>query len=37
MKIRASIRRMCENCRLIRRRRQVVVVCINPKHKQRQG
>nr|YP_010444840.1 ribosomal protein L36 [Schizaea dichotoma]UTJ90366.1 ribosomal protein L36 [Schizaea dichotoma] len=37
MKIRASIRRMCENCRLIRRRRQVIVVCINPKHKQRQG
>nr|YP_009424154.1 ribosomal protein L36 [Schizaea pectinata]APT66124.1 ribosomal protein L36 [Schizaea pectinata] len=37
MKIRASIRRMCEKCRLIRRRRQVVIVCINPKHKQRQG
>nr|UTS57027.1 ribosomal protein L36 [Schizaea tenella] len=37
MKIRASIRRMCEKCRLIRRRRQIVIVCINPKHKQRQG
>nr|YP_010451537.1 ribosomal protein L36 [Schizaea pusilla]UTV01528.1 ribosomal protein L36 [Schizaea pusilla] len=37
MKIRASIRRMCEKCRLIRRRRQIVIVCVNPKHKQRQG
>nr|YP_010463841.1 ribosomal protein L36 [Anemia phyllitidis]UUL71107.1 ribosomal protein L36 [Anemia phyllitidis] len=37
MKIRASIRKICEKCRLIRRRRQIVVICINPKHKQRQG
>nr|YP_010444768.1 ribosomal protein L36 [Schizaea fistulosa]UTJ90284.1 ribosomal protein L36 [Schizaea fistulosa] len=37
MKIRASIRRMCEKCRLIRRRRQIVIVRVNPKHKQRQG
>nr|YP_009667685.1 ribosomal protein L36 [Cololejeunea lanciloba]QCW58461.1 ribosomal protein L36 [Cololejeunea lanciloba] len=37
MKIRASVRKICENCRLIRRRRQIMVVCSNPKHKQRQG
>nr|YP_010981752.1 ribosomal protein L36 [Lygodium circinatum]UYR96126.1 ribosomal protein L36 [Lygodium circinatum] len=37
MKIRASIRKMCEKCRLIRRRRQIMVICINPRHKQRQG
>nr|YP_009514515.1 ribosomal protein L36 [Lygodium microphyllum]YP_010981842.1 ribosomal protein L36 [Lygodium flexuosum]YP_010981932.1 ribosomal protein L36 [Lygodium merrillii]AXG76113.1 ribosomal protein L36 [Lygodium microphyllum]UYS92494.1 ribosomal protein L36 [Lygodium flexuosum]UYS92584.1 ribosomal protein L36 [Lygodium merrillii] len=37
MKIRASIRKMCEKCRLIRRRRQIMVICFNPRHKQRQG
>nr|YP_009033723.1 ribosomal protein L36 [Roya anglica]YP_009256791.1 ribosomal protein L36 [Closterium baillyanum]YP_009256885.1 ribosomal protein L36 [Roya obtusa]YP_009258594.1 ribosomal protein L36 [Cosmarium botrytis]YP_010386092.1 ribosomal protein L36 [Cosmarium blyttii]YP_010386135.1 ribosomal protein L36 [Cosmarium ochthodes]UPO65391.1 ribosomal protein L36 [Cosmarium subprotumidum]UPO65465.1 ribosomal protein L36 [Cosmarium humile]AHZ11106.1 ribosomal protein L36 [Roya anglica]ANI25617.1 ribosom len=37
MKVRASVRKICENCRLIRRRGRVMVVCSNPKHKQRQG
>nr|YP_010933414.1 ribosomal protein L36 [Streptosarcina arenaria]YP_010933514.1 ribosomal protein L36 [Streptosarcina costaricana]WKT08888.1 ribosomal protein L36 [Streptosarcina arenaria]WKT08993.1 ribosomal protein L36 [Streptosarcina costaricana] len=37
MKVRASVRKMCENCRLIRRRGRVMVLCANPKHKQRQG
>nr|YP_009258777.1 ribosomal protein L36 [Cylindrocystis brebissonii]ANI25884.1 ribosomal protein L36 [Cylindrocystis brebissonii] len=37
MKVRASVRKMCENCRMIRRRGRIMVVCLNPKHKQRQG
>jgi len=37
MKVRASVRKICDNCRLIRRRGKVMVVCSNPKHKQRQG
>nr|UPO65579.1 ribosomal protein L36 [Staurodesmus triangularis]UPO65755.1 ribosomal protein L36 [Euastrum ansatum] len=37
MKVRASVRKICENCRMIRRRGRVMVVCSNPKHKQRQG
>lgn len=37
MKVRASVRKICESCRMIRRRGKVMVVCINPKHKQRQG
>jgi len=37
MKVRASVRKICESCRLIRRRRRVMVVCSTPKHKQRQG
>nr|UTT74302.1 ribosomal protein L36 [Trichosanthes pilosa]UTT74407.1 ribosomal protein L36 [Trichosanthes pilosa] len=37
MKIRASIRKICEKCRLIRRRRRIMVICPNPRHKQRQG
>nr|YP_009547590.1 ribosomal protein L36 [Vaginularia trichoidea]AYW16107.1 ribosomal protein L36 [Vaginularia trichoidea] len=37
MKIRASIRKICEKCQLIRRRRRILVICCNSKHKQRQG
>nr|YP_009117255.1 ribosomal protein L36 [Premna microphylla]YP_009242537.1 ribosomal protein L36 [Stachys chamissonis]YP_009407290.1 ribosomal protein L36 [Drosera regia]YP_009650943.1 ribosomal protein L36 [Hydnocarpus hainanensis]YP_009871148.1 ribosomal protein L36 [Calligonum aphyllum]YP_009871234.1 ribosomal protein L36 [Calligonum juochiangense]YP_009871320.1 ribosomal protein L36 [Calligonum gobicum]YP_009871406.1 ribosomal protein L36 [Calligonum arborescens]YP_009871492.1 ribosomal protein L36 [C len=37
MKIRASVRKICEKCRLIRRRGRIRVICSNPKHKQRQG
>jgi large subunit ribosomal protein L36 len=38
MKVRSSIRRICENCKIVRRRRKLFVICkTNPKHKQRQG
>ena len=37
MKVRASVRKMCAKCRIIRRRGVVRVICANPKHKQRQG
>ncbi|WP_204139345.1 50S ribosomal protein L36 [Halomicronema sp. CCY15110] len=37
MKVRASVRRMCDKCRVIRRKGRVMVICTNPKHKQRQG
>ncbi|YP_009772733.1 ribosomal protein L36 (plastid) [Trifolium pratense] len=37
MKVRASVRKICEKCRLIRRRGRIIVICSNPKHKQRQG
>lgn len=37
MKVRASVRRMCKDCRVIRRKRIVRVVCKTKKHKQRQG
>jgi large subunit ribosomal protein L36 len=28
---------MCEKCKIIRRHRSVLVICSNPRHKQRQG
>jgi large subunit ribosomal protein L36 len=28
---------MCERCRIIRRHGTVMVICSNPRHKQRQG
>ncbi|ABC99622.1 large subunit ribosomal protein L36 [Thermostichus sp. MS-CIW-21] len=38
MKVRPSVRRICEKCRVIRRHGRVMVICpANPKHKQRQG
>ncbi|MGD9841105.1 MAG: 50S ribosomal protein L36 [Candidatus Bipolaricaulis sp.] len=37
MKVRSSVKKMCEQCRVIRREGRLWVVCRNPKHKQRQG
>ncbi len=37
MKVRPSIKKMCDRCRIIRRFRKVRVICSNTKHKQRQG
>jgi large subunit ribosomal protein L36 len=37
MKVQASVKRICENCKIIRRHGKVLVICSNPRHKQRQG
>ncbi|TAK20073.1 MAG: 50S ribosomal protein L36 [Chloroflexota bacterium] len=37
MKIRASVKPRCEKCKIIRRHGNVMVICDNPKHKQKQG
>ena len=37
MKKKPSVKKMCENCRIIRRNGKVMVICDNPKHKQVQG
>jgi len=37
MKVRPSVKKMCSKCRVIKRHGQVMVICKNPKHKQRQG
>ena len=37
MKVRASVKPMCEKCKVIRRDGAVLVICQNPRHKQRQG
>ncbi|MEM8961095.1 MAG: 50S ribosomal protein L36 [Acidobacteriota bacterium] len=37
MKVRASVKRICSKCKVIRRRGVVRVICVNPKCKQRQG
>ncbi|MBI2633044.1 MAG: 50S ribosomal protein L36 [Parcubacteria group bacterium] len=37
MQVRASIKKRCRNCKMVRRKRRIYVLCSNPKHKQRQG
>jgi len=36
MKVRASVKKICDNCKVIRRNGIVRIVCSNKKHKQRQ-
>ena len=37
MKVRASVKKICRNCKVVKRKGVVRVLCIEPKHKQRQG
>lgn len=38
MKVRASIKRICEACKIVKRKGVLRVICKkNPRHKQRQG
>ena len=37
MKVRPSVKQLCESCRIVRREGVVRVICKNPRHKQRQG
>ncbi|MFH1395310.1 MAG: 50S ribosomal protein L36 [Candidatus Omnitrophota bacterium] len=37
MKVRPSVRKICGNCKIVRRKGVVRIICKDPKHKQRQG
>ncbi|MXX98381.1 MAG: 50S ribosomal protein L36 [Gammaproteobacteria bacterium] len=37
MKVGASVKKICRNCKLLRRKGVVRVICKDPRHKQRQG
>ena len=37
MKVRPSVKPICEKCKIIKRKGRVMVICDNPKHKQKQG
>ncbi len=37
MKVRASVKKICRNCKIIKRNGNVRVICQEPRHKQRQG
>nr|QCI06947.1 ribosomal protein L36 [Halydictyon mirabile] len=37
MKVRPSVKKMCDKCRVIRRNGKIMIICKNLKHKQKQG
>ncbi len=37
MKVRASVKKLCRHCKVIRRKGVVRIICQDAKHKQRQG
>jgi large subunit ribosomal protein L36 len=37
MKVAASVKKMCRNCKVVRRAGVVRVICTDLRHKQRQG
>jgi large subunit ribosomal protein L36 len=37
MKVRASVKKMCPKCKIVRRKGVVRIICENKRHKQKQG
>jgi large subunit ribosomal protein L36 len=37
MKVRPSVKKICDKCKIIKRGGRIRVICENPKHKQAQG
>jgi large subunit ribosomal protein L36 len=37
VKVKPSVKKICNKCRVIRRHGRVMVICDDPRHKQRQG
>lgn len=37
MKVRASVKRLCASCKIVRRNNVIRVICKDPRHKQKQG
>ncbi|MCM2266770.1 MAG: 50S ribosomal protein L36 [Elusimicrobiales bacterium] len=37
MKVRASVKKICVKCKIVKRKGVVRVICGDPRHKQRQG
>ncbi|MCY4489473.1 MAG: 50S ribosomal protein L36 [Deltaproteobacteria bacterium] len=37
MKVRASVKKICNKCKVVRRKGVVRVICVTRKHAQRQG
>ncbi|MFH1715056.1 MAG: 50S ribosomal protein L36 [Elusimicrobiota bacterium] len=37
MRVRASVKKICKKCKIVKRKNIVRVICENPRHKQKQG
>lgn len=36
MKVRAAVKKICKQCKIVKRKNHLYVICSNPKHKQKQ-
>lgn len=37
MKVRSSVKKICDKCQIIKRKKALRIICLVLKHKQRQG
>ncbi len=37
LKVKPSVKRICAKCKVIKRKGRIIIICSNPRHKQRQG
>jgi large subunit ribosomal protein L36 len=37
MKVKASVKKRCDKCKIVRRKGVIRIICENPRHKQKQG
>ena len=37
MKVKATVKPICDKCQVVKRTGRIMIICENPKHKQRQG
>jgi len=37
VKVTPSVKKICDKCKIVKRKGRIIVICENPKHKQRQG
>lgn len=37
MRVQASVKKICDKCKVVRRKGIIRVICENPRHKQKQG
>jgi large subunit ribosomal protein L36 len=37
MRVTPSVKKRCPKCKIVKRNGKLIVICENPKHKQRQG
>jgi large subunit ribosomal protein L36 len=37
MKVKPSVKKICDKCKIIKRKGKIMVISENPKHKQKQG
>lgn len=37
MRVKASVKRLCKKCKVVKRKNVIRIICENPRHKQKQG